>query len=149
MIYSRERHKQLVTKAQNLKTQGKNLFRENPEEDFELNRYDMALEEQIFWVHRKNFALIMKKFLDNILDFEEFETAFRLLYYDVREKCNLFKRDLNQIETFHPSKRSDRFASYMNGIFREFEAVEDEHCLKQDLKNYVKEIYLKIQKFEE
>ena len=38
---------------------------------------------------------------------------------------------------------------YINGIWYEFEAVEDEYCTEQDIKDYVKEAYLKFQKFEE
>lgn len=91
----------------------------------------------------------MKDFLDNIINFDEFETAFTLLYYKIRQEFDMFVIDLKQIEKFQPSTRSDRFASYINSIFREFEAVEDEYCTEQDLKNYIKETYLKFQKFEE
>jgi len=57
--------------SQDLKNQGKNLFLENPEEDSELSKYNIAVEEQVFWTQRENFVLIMKNFLDNILDFDE------------------------------------------------------------------------------
>lgn len=80
MIYKKERYKQLVIRSRNLKNQGKTLFRENPEEYSELLDYNIAVEEQVFWTHRGEFFLIMKNFLDNILDFDEFETAFTLLY---------------------------------------------------------------------
>ena len=89
----------------------------------------------------------MKDFLDDIINFDEFETAFRLLYYKTREKFGMFIIDLKQIEKFQPSTRSDRVAHYINAIFREFEAVEDEYCTEQELKDYVKEVYLKCQKF--
>ena len=90
----------------------------------------------------------MKDFLDNISNFDEFETAFTLLYYKTLEEFDIFVIDLKQIEKFQPSIRSDRFASYINAIFREFEGVEDEYCTEQDVTSYVKEIYLKFQKFE-
>ena len=77
------------------------------------------------------------------------ETAFTLLYYKTRQKFDIFVNDLKQIEKFQPSTRPDRFAGYMGGIFREFEAVEDEYCTEQEVKDYVKEAYLKFQKFEE
>ena len=109
MTSNKERHKQLVIRSQDLKNQGKNLFLENPEEDSELSKYNIAVEEQVFWTHREDFFLVMKNFLDNILDFDEFETAFSLLY----------------------------------------EEVEDEYCTEQEVKDYVKEAYLKFQKFEE
>jgi len=149
MTYNKERHKQLVIRSQDLKNQGKNLFLENPEEDSELSKYNIGVEEQVFWTHRENFVLIMKNFLDNILDFDEFETAFTLLYHKTREEVNMFKIDLEQIDKFQPSTRSYRFASFIGSIYRQFEAVEDEYCTEQEVKDYVKEAYLKFQKFEE
>ena len=80
MTYNKERHKQLVIRSQDLKNQGKNLFLENPEQDSELSKYNIAIKEQVFWTHLEKFVLIMKNFLDNILDFDKFEIAFSLLY---------------------------------------------------------------------
>lgn len=149
MIYKKERHKQLVIRSRNLKNQGKTLFRENPQEYSELLDYNIAVEEQVFWTRRGEFFLIMKNFLDNILDFDEFETAFTLLYQKTREEFDMFVIDLKQIEKFQPSRRSYRFASVINSIYRQFEEVEDEYCTEQEVKDYVKEAYLKFQKFEE
>ena len=124
MTYNKERHKQLVIRSQDFKNQGKTLFRENPEEYSELLDYNIAVEEQVFWTHRGKFFLVMKNFLDNIINFDEFETAFTLLYQKTREEFDMFVIDLKQIEKFQPSTRSDRFASFINAIFREFEEVE-------------------------
>ena len=147
MIYNKEKHKQLVIRSRDLKNQGKTLFRENPEEYSELLDYEIAVEEQIFWTNRGEFFLVMKDFLDNIINFDEFETAFTLLYLKTREEFDVFVIDLKQIEKFQPSTRSDRFAGYINTIFREFEAVEDECCTEQEVKYYVKEAYLKFSCF--
>ena len=149
MTYNKERHKQLLIRSQDLKNQGKNLFLENPEEHSELSKYNIGVEEQVFWTHRENFVLIMKNFLDNILDFDEFESAFSLFYEEVRKEVNMFKIDLEQIDKFQPSTRSYRFASVIGSIYRQFEEVEDEYCTEQEVKDYVKEAYLKFQKFEE
>ena len=149
MTYNKERHKQLVIRSQDLKNQGKNLFLENPEEHSELSKYNIGVEEQVFWTHRENFVLIIKNFLDNILDFDEFESAFSLFYEEVRKEVNMFKIDLEQIDKFQPSTRSYRFASVIGSIYRQFEEVEDEYCTEQEVKDYVKEAYLKFQKFEE
>lgn len=94
-----------MIRLQDLKNQGKNLFIENPEEDSELSKYNIAIEEQIFLTRRKDFVLLMKNFINNIIDFEEFETAFSLLYSETRKEYNMFKIDLKQIEKFHPSPR--------------------------------------------
>lgn len=91
----------------------------------------------------------MINFLDNILDFYEFETAFSLVYEEVRNEVNRFKINLEQIDKFQPSTRSYQFASVIGSIYRQFEEVEDEYCIEQKIKDYVKEAYLKFQKFEE
>jgi hypothetical protein len=54
---------------------------------------------------------------------------------------------LKQIEKFQPSTRSDRFASFIGSIYRQFEEVEDEYCTEQEVKDYVKKAYLKFQKY--
>jgi len=149
MTYNKERHKQLVILSQDLKNQGKNFLLENPEERSELRKYNIAVEEQVFWTHRENFVLTMKNFLDNILDFDEFETAFSLLYEKVRKEVDMFKIDLEQIDKFQPSTRSYSFASVIGSIYRQFEAIEDEYLTEQEVKDYVKQAYFKFQKFEE
>ena len=120
IIYKKERHKQLVIRSRDLKNQEKTLFRGNPEEYSELLDYEIAVEKQIFWINREEFFLVIKDFLDNIINFDEFETAFTLLYHKTREEFYMFVIDLKQIEKFQPSTRSDRFTSYINTIFREF-----------------------------
>ena len=49
MTYNQKRHIELLKRAQDLKNQGKNLFLENSEEDFELCKYNVAIERHIFW----------------------------------------------------------------------------------------------------
>ena len=147
MDYNRKRHKQLIIRSQDLKNQGKNLFIENQEEYSELSKYNIAVEEQVFWTHREDFFLLMKNFIDNIFDFDEFETAFSLLYWKITEEFDMFIINLKQIYKFQPSPRSDSFASFISSIFRQFEEVEDEYCTEQEVKDFVKKVYLKFQNF--
>jgi hypothetical protein len=60
----------------------------------------------------------MKNFLENIIDFDEFETAFTLLYRKTRKEFDMFVTDLKQIEKFEPSIRSYQFANLINSIYR-------------------------------
>ena len=62
MDYNKKRHKQLVIRSQDLKNQGKNLFLENPEEGSELSKYNIAVEEQVFWT-RSMFIINIKELL--------------------------------------------------------------------------------------
>lgn len=148
MDYNKKRHIQLLKRSQDLKNRGKTLFRENPEENSELSKYNIAVEEQVFWTHREEFFLVTKSFLDNSINFDEFETAFTLLYRKTGEEVDMFSIDLEQIDKFQPSTRSYRFAGVIGSIYRQFEEVEDEYCTEQEVKDYVKEAYLKFQKFE-
>ena len=45
----------------------------------------------------------MKNFLDNIFDFDEFETAFSLLYDEVRKEVDMFQIDLEHVDKSKPS----------------------------------------------
>jgi hypothetical protein len=138
MDYNRKRHKQLVIRSQDLKNQGKSLFIENPEEDSELSKYNIAVEEQVFWTYREDFFLLMKNFIDNIFDFDEFETAFSLLYWKTSKEVDMFIINLKQIDKFQPSPRPYRFASFIISIFRQFEEVDEEYCTEQEVKDFVK-----------
>ena len=149
MDYNKKRHIQLLKRFQDLKNQGENLFRENPEEYLELSSYDVALEEQAFWTHQEEFFLVAESFLDNSINFDEFQTAFTLLARKTSEEVDMFKIDLEYIDKFQPSTRSYRFATVITSIYRQFEEIEDEYCTEQEVKDCVKKAYLKFQKFEE
>ena len=49
----------------------------------------------------------MKNFLDNISDFEEFETAFSILFNKVQKDVEISKRDLKKVDNFQLSTRSE------------------------------------------
>ena len=89
MDYNNNRHKKLVLRSQALQKQGKSLLIEDPNASFELTNYQISVEEQVFWTHRQHFFLIMESFINNILDFDEFENAFSLLYRKVCIHCLL------------------------------------------------------------
>jgi hypothetical protein len=150
MDYNKKRHLKLLKRFLDSKKLNKNFYQENPEDYSELVKYEIIIYEYIFWTRRKDFVLLMKNFIDNIIDFEEFETAFSLLYRKTGEEYDMFNIDLKQIEKFQPSPtRPYRFASFISSIFRQFEEVEDEYCTDRDVKDFVKEVYLKSQIFEE
>jgi hypothetical protein len=150
MDYNKKRHIQLSQRSQHLTNHGKNILIENLEEALELSKYNIVVEEQIFLTRRKDFVLLMKNFIDNIIDFEEFEIAFSLLWRETINESNAVQLNLKQIEEFQPSPtRPYRFASLVTAIFRQFEEVENEYCTERDVKDSVKEIYLESQIFEE
>ena len=149
MTYNNERHKQLVKRFLDLRNQGKRLFHENRKEDFELNKYDGAVEEQLYWAHREEFIKLIKNFLTHTIDFDEFNSDFLFLYNNVRREHNLFVRDLEQIEKFQPSTRPEQFANIMSAFFRMLEQVLDEYITEQEAMNYIKETCLRSQIFKD
>ena len=149
MDYNNNRHKKLVLRSQALQKQGKSIWIEDPKASFELTNYQISVEEQVFWTHRQNFFLIMESFINNILDFDEFENAFSLLYRKVCKEIDMLRIDLEYIDKFQPSGRPYHFGSTMIAIYRQFEEVQDEYTTEQQAKDYVKEKYLEFQKFKE
>ena len=61
MTYNQKRHIELLKRSQDLKNQRKNLFIENPEEDFELSEYNIAVEEHFFFARSRLSCLINEK----------------------------------------------------------------------------------------
>ena len=68
MTYNQKRHIELLKGSQDFKNQGKNLFIENQEEDFELSEYNIAVERHTFWQDRYQVALLMEDFLNRKID---------------------------------------------------------------------------------
>lgn len=85
----------------------------------------------------------MENFLDNSINFDEFESAFTISSRKIGEESRMFTRDLKQIEKFQPSTRPYQFASYMSPIFRAFEEIDEKYITEQEAKDQVKETYLK------
>ena len=72
MNYNNARHKLLVIHSQALQKQGKSLWIEDPKSSFELLNYEESIKEELFWAHRQSFILVMKNFIDNIFDFDDY-----------------------------------------------------------------------------
>ena len=147
--YNRDRHKYLLKRSEKLEKQGKDIWIENQEEGFELTGYNIAIDDHIFWTRKKDFLLLMEKLINNVIDFEEFETAFTILHRKTSYDSDSLKLDWKRIEKIELNSRSDGFESFITGIFRKFEEIEDEYSTEQDVKNFVKEVYFKIQNSEE
>ncbi len=123
MDYNKKRHLKLLKRFLDSKKLNKNFYQQNPEDYSELGKYEIIIYGHIFWARRKDFVLLMENFIDNIIDFEKFETAFSLFYRKTTEEYDTFKINLKRIEKFQPSTRSYRFGSFIASIFRQFEEV--------------------------
>lgn len=143
------RHIELEKYSQDLQKQGKWLFKENPEENAELMKFHIILFDEILWRHRDEFALMMENFLNGLIQTEEFETKFSLLFEKTRKEFKTYQDDLEKLKKLNldPKSSESKFGARMTLIFRQFEVLEDEECNEQDLKEYVKNIFLLIQPY--
>jgi hypothetical protein len=98
MNYNLTRHSKLLKRSQDLKNQGKSLYRENEEDYLELCEYRATLEEHAFWKNRRQFALLMENFINGIIDAEEFSDDFFVLYRKTLDAHNALKIEFERLK---------------------------------------------------
>lgn len=144
MGYNKIRHLELLKRSLDCKKQNKSLDQDNPEEYSELIQYQIIVYDHICWNHRKEFVLLMENFVNDLLDLEQFEIPFSLLWCKTMKEYEIFEIDLKRIENFQLSPESDKFGSYITCVFRKFEELEDKYCTQQEVKDYVRYILRQI-----
>lgn len=142
MVSVNPRHLELEKRSQDLLKEGKSLDKEDFNEDLELMSFRIILSDEIFWRRRREFALIMQDFVNSLIEIEEFETKFSLLYSKTNKEYQIYKNDLIKLEKLELDPRSSacKFSSFIVSIFREFEVLEDGKCSEQDLKELVRNL---------
>ncbi len=78
---------------------------------------------------------------------EQFEIAFSQLWWETMTVYNAFEIDLKGLKNFELDPKSDGFGSLVTSVFRQFEVLEDEEYTEQEVKNYVRDIFQKIQPY--
>ena len=148
-------HLELLKRSQDFKNQGKNLFLENREEDFELSKYNAAVAEHIFWQDRYQVALLMEDFLNRKIDGEELCDRVYGLRRKLINACEKFKLELGseEFKDFQPDGRSKKLNGFLTGLFCECEHFADKsrRKLREDYENHqfytsIKNGFLKFQK---
>lgn len=104
----------LLKRSQYLKKQGKSLFRENPKEDFELSKYNITVEEHIFWQDRYQVASLMEDFLNRKINGEEFCDGVYGLRWKLINSCKKFNIDLGseRLKDFQPDVRGKKLSIF-------------------------------------
>ena len=125
--YNQSRYFELLKRSQNLEKQGKSLYDENQEDYFELLKYGAALEEHVFWKSRRQFALLMEKLINGIIDGEEFSDDFVVLYRKTLDACYAFETDFEKLEDFQPDGRSKGFGSFISFLRAECDNFEEDY----------------------
>ena len=144
--YNKERYITIVNELNEAKAKGIRWFKENPKRRMELLSYQIVLSDHIFWLKREKFLVIIEQFLNNTIEFEQFENQFSKLWVKTQLQSHKDTRNSLVIKTIDPDPKSDSFCSRMTALYRGFEAVEDEVSTKEELKVFVKSILIKIKK---
>ena len=142
--YNKKRYIELVKEQ----AKAKGIYWYNDDKDWEkwleLSDYTTILSDYLVWVEREEFLVIIEKFLNNTIEFEQFEEEFSKLWVTTQIKSYRSGRNLIIIKMIDPDPQSDSFCSYMTAIYRGFEAVEDEVSTEEELKLFVKSLLIKI-----
>lgn len=151
MTYNQKRHIELLKRSQDLKNQRKNLFIENPEEDFELSEYNITVEEHVFWQDRDQVALLMENFLNKKIDGELFCDQIYGLRCKLINTCEKFKLELisssEKIKDFQPDGRSKKLSGFLTDLYCECEYfAEAEDYQNEEFYDSIKDCFLKLQK---
>lgn len=131
MTSNQKRHIQLLKRQQELKNQGKTLFIENREEDFELSKYNLAVEQHIVWRNRYTIAFLMEDFLNRKIDGEELCDQVYGLCHKLRNTCEKFNLELisssEKIKDFQPDSRSKNLRGFLTGLYCECEHFDEDY----------------------
>jgi hypothetical protein len=117
---------------------------ENRNYNNELAYYRARVQDHIFWEKRSVFILLMENFINNVIMFQEFESKFSILHSECMKEFRTVKFDLNKLQHFNLSSESNNYCSYINGVFRQFEEIEDEICSLEEAKIFIISILAKI-----
>lgn len=145
MKYDHKRHLNLLTDCLEFEKLNKDFFDENPEDWVEFQNYQSLVLDQIFWTQRKKFLELIFDFITAKIDYDEFESGFLLVFHPTHEEAFTLGKDISYIEKFEYIPASEEFGSYMVIIFRLLDDVDDEYRTKEDVRNYLMQLFLKFQ----
>lgn len=94
-----------------------------------MSKYEGAIQSYIYWESRRQFALLMKKFVTGIIDGEEFSDSFRELRQKLIDKCDEFivELDSDKLKDFNPDLRSTGFGSFRNFLRAECDNFSEDY----------------------
>ena len=142
--YNKERYIAIVNELNKAKAKGIRWFKENPQKYNELLNYQGILENHLFRLEREEFLVIIEKFLNNTIEFEQFEDEFSKLWVKTQITSCRGKRNSILIKMIDPDPQSDSFCSRMTAIYRGFELIEDEDWTKEEMKPFVESILIEM-----
>lgn len=145
--YNLKRHIELLIHEKNLIDQSESFFKENQAEFLELNKYNAAVDQHIFWESRFEVASLIQTFLNQEINAEEFHDSVFGLRRNQIDECNKFLSKLvsGEIKEFFPNKESHKLKGFLSSLYFECEHFEmnwDEKAFYNSIQNG----FLKFQK---
>jgi len=146
--YNLKRHVELLKQKKKVLSEKKSFFKENRAEALELSKYNVAVENSLFWEDRFKVASVMEAFLNKKMNAHEFHDSVFGLRRKHLAKCNTFLSKLvsEEIKDFSPSKDAYRLKGFLSALYSECEHFEtnfDEDELYTSIQNG----FLKFQKY--
>ena len=145
--YNFKKHLELLNHQKNVISQNKSFFNENRSEFWELNRYNIAVDQHIFWENRFEVASLIQTFLNKEINAEEFHDSVFGLRRNHIDKCDKFLAKLvsGEIKEFFPNKEAYKLKGFLSSLYGECEYFEmnwDEETFYNSIRNG----FLKFQK---
>ena len=137
MKYNNKKHIKLVKQSLNFKNQNKEIFLEDSKASRELTYYEISLYNYLCWTQKSDFVLLMQNYIESSMTSEEFEIAFSCLWTSTMEEFERIRLDLKRLKNFHPNPESVNCGSYITGVYRQFEDLEDEVFTEQEARDYI------------
>ena len=147
MTYNRNRHLELLKRSQYFKNQGKSFYRESTHEYLELSKYEGAIQSYIYWKNRRQFALLMEKFINGIIDGQEFSDSFLELRRKLIDTCDELIVELGsgKVKDFQIDGRSTGFGSLISFLRAECDNFSEDYQ-NEEFYDSIKDCFLKLQK---
>ena len=137
MCYNNQEHLKLISLYLNFKNENKSMISEDSTSLTKLRKYEGQLCDHLFWVKRSDFFLLIRNYITNSINIEQFNIEFSFLWYGRMTKFNASKFNLAYLNGFDPDFKSQNFSTYMTAIFRVLEELEDEISSEDNVKNYI------------
>ena len=124
--YDLKRHIELLKHEKKFRSQNKSFFEENLTEFWELNKYNAAVSEHIFWEDRFQVDSLIQAFLNKEINGEEFHDNVFELRRNHLAKCKKFLSQLvsKEIKNFFPNKESYKLKGFLSSLYFECENFE-------------------------
>ena len=136
MEYNKEKHLKILLNLLNCNSSTNRSYLYN-----ELKEYEIVLQDFIFWKRKKDFVVLMKNFIKNLIEFEQFEIDFSGLWNLSMKEFQKIKRNTKEIENLELNSLSTGFCSQVTCIFRCFDAIQDEYMNEVEFKEYTEGIF--------